>query len=191
MENPNDMNLEKWQIDIYYSSNHPLKDNLIIGKVSSSLRKNLNIVLVVNETFMRQHCERIATVKYQHNGCGVILTRDAALQLLKGDQTIKYIIWHEIGHIANGDYKQDKKSESNMGERFKNVMVGKVSPEELAADLFAAKNTSKDVALNALECSKKKRIFDDTLAHHENDSISKLAIQEYCMRIQAIKDAKI
>ena len=72
----------------------------------------------------------------------------------------KFLIFHEIGHIVNGDFDKDLETILN-----KNTLrsFGVSNKFEFNADKFAVKRTSKKVALKCLFEMKCKNIFTSSL----------------------------
>ena len=72
----------------------------------------------------------------------------------------KFLLFHEIGHIVNGDFEKKYQTIHN-----KNILrtFGISNKMEFNADKFAVKRVGKKVALNCLFEMKKKNIFTSSL----------------------------
>ena len=70
------------------------------------------------------------------------------------ENTQKFILYHELGHIHYGHNKQDQETnERNKRKRKLYFRFGLVPKEEIQADLYAAKMIGKENALKALQKS--------------------------------------
>ena len=72
----------------------------------------------------------------------------------------KFLLFHEIGHIVNGDFEKKYQTIHN-----KNILrtLGISNKMEFNADKFAVKRVGKKAALNGLFEMKKKNIFTSSL----------------------------
>ena len=78
------------------------------------------------------------------------------------EESQKFILFHELGHIINGDLEGDNASKIS---RIRNILrfLNISNKAEFAADKFAVKRTSKKVALNAFWEMKRINIFISSL----------------------------
>jgi len=101
--------------------------------------------------------------------------------LKKGTQEAKSILFHEIGHYANGDILTNTFNEDNERERL--VSQNKVSDKEVKADAFAVQYLGTDCVAKGLT-DLKKRILTE-YADYDEESLN-ITIKELDIRISTI-----
>lgn len=163
-----------------------LLDNLMElslgGMISSPMFKE-NIAIVVEDN--------PETIDYDFACLGYTKEKTAPRVMMKseffedlksGTSESRAILFHEIGHYANGDILlNDGYTDA---EREALVADNKVSEKELKADAFAVAYLGKDVVITGLE-DLKKRILRD-YADYDEESI-RITIKEIDIRISRIR----
>lgn len=163
-----------------------LLDNLMElnlgGMISSPMFKE-NIAIVVEDNHK--------TIDYDFACLGYTKEKTAPRVMMKseffddlkrGTPESRTILFHEIGHYANGDILlNDGYTDA---EREALVADNKVSEKELKADAFAVAYLGKDVVITGLE-DLKKRILRD-YADYDEESI-RITIKEIDIRISCVR----
>ena len=163
-----------------------LLDNLMelnLGGMISSSMFNENIAIVVEDN--------PETIDYDFACLGYTKEKTAPRVMMKseffedlksGTSESRAILFHEIGHYANGDILLNDGNTD--AEREALVADNKVCEKELKADAFAVSYLGKDVFLTGLE-DLKKRILRD-YADYDEESI-RITIKEIDIRISRIR----
>lgn len=164
-----------------------LLDNLMehhLGGMISSQMFNENIAIVVEDN--------PETIDYDFACLGYTKEKAAPRVMMKseffddlkrGTPESKTILFHEIGHYANGDILTNDGNTD--AEREALVADNKVSEKELKADVFAVAYLGKDVVITGLEDLKKRIVRD--YADYDKDSIL-ITTKEIDIRISHINE---
>lgn len=126
------------------------------------------------------HCRLIETNEENHLGA-IFVDKFFYDNFMKNNsfKICAALFVHELGHFINGDLLKDVAINSNSVRIFA-LSIGKVMPEESAADLFAVKEIGKSNMINAID----KLI---SVRRKRNDKGMELAIKEFTLRKDAIK----
>lgn len=90
------------------------------------------------------------------------------------------LLMHEVGHLVNGDFVSGMDHDEASQERIIELLKGKVSSKELAADRFAVEHCGKNAVMQMLDiviATRKKRNTPD----------GEMALKELELRKQAVK----
>ena len=90
------------------------------------------------------------------------------------------LLMHEAGHLINGDFESDIDRDKASQMRVIEILQGKVSSNELAADRFAVEHCGKNAVMQMLDiviATRKKR----------NTADGEIALKELELRKQAVK----
>ena len=158
----------------------PMEQGLV-GMVSSELFVE-NIAIVVEDNPQTVEYD-FACLGYTKAGTAprVMMKKEFYEDLKKGTQEAKSILFHEIGHYANGDILTNTFNEDNERERL--VSQNKVSDKEVKADAFAVQYLGTDCVAKGLT-DLKKRILTE-YADYDEESLN-ITIKELDIRISTI-----
>lgn len=167
-----------------------LLDNLMEhnlgGMISSSMfSENIAIVVEDNPETIDYDFACLGYTK-EKTAPRVMMKSEFFEDLKRGTSESRAILFHEIGHYANGDILlNDGYTDA---EREALVADNKVSEKELKADAFAVAYLGKDVVITGLE-DLKKRILKE-FADYDEESI-RITIKEIDIRIACIEQITI
>lgn len=110
--------------------------------------------------------------------CAVAYINSAVLRKFQQRRFHLSALWHELGHIHNGDYEEGNAVPSNEIGKIRNQCIneGKVMDKELRADEFACRLAGKRNMIKLLESLIQER-------EQLNDKNQELAIKEMRLRI--------
>ena len=158
----------------------------LVGMVSSELFGE-NIAIVVEDEPQTVEYD-FACLGYTKAGTAprVMMKKEFYEDLKKETQEAKSILFHEIGHYANGDMLANTGNEDEERERL--VSQNKVSKKEIRADAFAVRYLGKETVIAGLEMLK-QRIFD-IYKDFDEESV-KLSTKEINLRIARIMSCEV
>lgn len=154
----------------------------LVGMVSSELFDE-NIAIVVEDDPQTVEYD-FACLGYTKAGTvpRVMMKKEFYEDLKKGTQEAKSILFHEIGHYANGDILANSGHEDEERERL--VSQNKVSKKEIRADAFAVQYLGIACVVQGLTALKQRILTE--YADYDEESIQ-ITIKEIDIRISHIE----
>lgn len=154
----------------------------LVGMVSSELFGE-NIAIVVEDDPQTVEYD-FACLGYTKAGTAprVMMKKEFYEDLKNGTQEAKSILFHEIGHYANGDILANSGHEDEERERL--VLQNKVSKKEIRADAFAVQYLGIECVVQGLTALKQRILTE--YADYDEESIQ-ITIKEIDIRISHIE----
>ena len=164
-----------------------IRKNGYAGFVSSKCFRE-DVLIVVNDGFLEDQGIRVGYITAREDGTHpmVIMTSTAFTELKQGHLSVRFFLMHELGHYYHGHLVQPPKLEDVFSDREASMNKGIVPKEELEADSFAAQYLGAENAIEALQEAMEERMAYDLMCGASADQISKLALREYQLRIDAV-----
>ena len=146
------------------------------------------IRIFVNDRRLEEMGIRVGYISVLPDGTDpvIFLTSEAFCALKRGSRSMRFLLFHEIGHYVCGHLSRPPRAEDPHRRRFELVTRGQVCPDELEADRFAAAYLGDDYAVWALQDAMSERLRFDIRTGAFGDEISCGALAEFQMRIDAI-----
>ena len=148
------------------------------------------IGIVVREDFLDEMNVQSAYITAKKDGRDprIILSTETFVGIKRGCIADRFSLLHEVGHYVCGHLVDppDLKEENAMRERL--LEENQVSQDELDADAFAANYLGAEVVAWALQEKMERRMATDLAYGVEKEDLSKKALLEYQLRIDAIND---
>lgn len=155
---------------------------------SKQFRETIGVV--VREDFLDEMSVRSVYITANKDGSApcIVLSMETFVGVKRGCIADRFSLLHEVGHYACGHLMDppDLKEENAMRERL--LEDNQVSKDELDADAFAANYLGAELVAWALQESMEQRLATDLMCGVEEEDISKKALLEYQLRIDAIND---
>lgn len=188
--------IENYEYDILPQDNwnEYLFNTIMCGVVTNKDDKNIGIPIVVDKESLKlgplpyPHFMCKSTKEFFNNVgrkiCPWIIKCDIndVIELLRENDNYVVALYHEIGHFHYSD-EQDQ-SASGDEYRLQQLMLGKVSNEEIQADSFAARALGRERVIKALKAT--LNLFMMNPSVYTSD-IGKLSIKEFQLRIAELK----
>ena len=156
--------------------------------VSKQFQETIGII--VNEDVLDEMNVRSVYITANKDGSApcIVLSMETFVGIKRGYIPDRFSLLHEVGHYACGHLMDppDLKEENAMRERL--LEDNQASKDELDADAFAANYLGAEVVAWALQESMEQRLATDLMCGVEEEDISKKALLEYQLRIDAIND---
>lgn len=178
---------------LIYLRKGPLENNEQDKKVGEIIRKDTQEVvadIVVNDKSVEAANFRTMYVMYFREKQRHVICMTAAQfkDFLPRTPEVLFSLWHELGHIHNGDLVDGNGLLNTQQDRNTAVFSGTVCEKERKADAFAAGQVGKAVAVLALQKMKAERKMRDICNGTDKREKAKLALMEYDYRIKAIQE---
>lgn len=148
------------------------------------------IGIVVREDFLDEMNVQSAYITAKKNGrdpC-IILSTETFVGIKRGCIADRFLLLHEVGHYACGHLVDPPDIEEEFAMRERLLEENQVSQNELDADAFAANYLGAEVVAWALQEKMEQRMATDLAYGVEKEDLSKKALLEYQLRIDAIND---
>jgi len=160
----------------------------VVGYIGHETNKNIKIDIEIDHQWMVDH--NYVTIAmwfneddYGHSG---IVMTPRYFDEFRRTPYLKFDLWHEVGHFHTHHYfntPHDEKGSAN-NIRLEYFERGDVMPDEKAADLFGLYYTSKDLAIQALsESIRRRRTYT-----WELPETTTIAIEEFRRRKRLLRD---
>jgi hypothetical protein len=159
------------------SSEKNIPQGSIVGEFRHHEDKDFSFFIVLDDETVKQarHRELCVTMAKNESGkdCAVAYINSAVLRKFQQRRFHLSALWHELGHIHNGDYEEGNAVPSNEIGKIRNQCIneGKVMDKELRADEFACRLAGKRNMIKLLESLIQER-------EQLNDKNQELAIKE-------------
>lgn len=177
--------------DIFICLDDNYEQDTQVGEVRSKRLKHPIPIILSNE-YLRINRFRDLMVgplnkeDPNSNEIAIFISTNQLKWLQTKDRTSEFAILHEVGHYVLGHFNPALAKEVKNRRAF--LLSGRVSPFELAADAFAFREIGGDACVRALTKMMNARKVDDAIHNCSNGEKAKMAVQEYEMRIAAIKE---
>jgi len=157
----------------------------LVGMVSSELFSE-NIAIVVEDNPQTVDYD-FACLGYTKTGTAprVMMKSNFFEELKRGTPESRMILFHEIGHYANGDMLKNNENED--GKRESLVSQNMVSEKEIKADAFAVRYLGAECVVQGLTALKHRILTK--YADYDEESVQ-ITVKEINIRISHIEKMK-
>jgi Zn-dependent protease with chaperone function len=118
----------------------------VLGKITINHNGTITAIICYDPTYLKAFGFKLAAC-FVTNPNEVVVCVDDLFNKLDADSQ-SAVIFHEIGHYINNDYKSNIFI-TNI-KRMINIYFNRCDSKELKADLFAAQNTTPEIMIKAL-----------------------------------------
>ena len=159
------------------------------GLIISNLFQE-EIIIRVNESRLDEYCIRRGYISAREDGTHpkIIIDTDSFNGIKRGVIADRFMLFHEIGHYCCGHLTNPPELEAEFSKRIEHLENDEVSADEVAADCFAAEYLGPEQVILALQEAMEQRMTNDLFYGTADDPISKMAIYEYQLRIDAVNE---
>ena len=148
------------------------------------------IGIVVREDLLDEMNVRSVYITAKKDGSNpcIISSSDTFVRIKRGCIADRFSLLHEVGHYVCGHLVDPPELEEENAMRERLLEENQVSQDELDADAFAVNYLGAESVARALQESMERRFAADLAYGVAEEDISKKALWEYQLRIDAIND---
>ena len=176
---------------IYIVLDENYEQDTQVGEIRSKKLKR-PIPIVLSDEYLRINNYRDLMVgpmdsdNPDENSIAIYISKNQLKWLQSKDRAAEFSMLHEVGHFVLGHF--NPALVHAVKNRSLYLKAGIVSPFELAADEFAYREIGGDASIRALTKMMNDRQTRDFMFNSSNGEKAKLAVLEYQLRINAIKE---
>lgn len=166
-----------------------IRKNSYAGLIISNFFRE-EIVILVDDSRLDGYCIRRGYISALEDGTHpkIILDTDSFNGIKQGVIADRFLLFHEIGHYCCGHLTNPPELEAEFSKRIACLENDEVSADEVAADCFAAEYLGPEQVILVLQEAMGQRMTNDLFYGMAEDPISKMAIYEYQLRIDAVNE---